>query len=115
MATRDPERRRQQKIAARARARIRCQLWLKEYLRANPCVDCGQADIRVLEFDHVDPARKVANVGRLARSGVSVETLIREVAKCEVRCANCHRLRTIREHHSAFRRDPNVTVYDTGG
>lgn len=115
MPIRDPERRRQQMAAARARARLRCRLWLKEYLRLNPCVDCGQTDIRVLEFDHRDPARKVANVGRMARSGVSVEAVIREVAKCDVRCANCHRIRTIKEHHSSFRRGGRVTIYDTGG
>lgn len=115
MPIRDPERRRQQMAAARARARLRCRLWLKEYLRTHPCVDCGMADIRVLEFDHRDPSKKVANVGRMSRNGSSLAAVMREVEKCDVRCANCHRLRTIKEGHCLRHQGPHVTIYDTGG
>lgn len=91
---------------------MRNKLWLKEYLRANPCVDCGETDIRVLEFDHRDPESKVANVGRLSCDAASLKRIISEVMKCEVRCCNCHRRRTREEDHARFRR---VTVYDSGG
>ena len=70
------------------------------------CVDCGQRDLLVLEFDHVGPKR--AAVSALARQGCSVETLNREIRQCVVRCANCHRRRTaergghFRHRHSAI-------------
>lgn len=115
MATRDPAKRRQQQAKAQARARARAREWLKAYLESHPCVDCGQADIRVLEFDHRNPSEKLANVGRMAKDGVGIPMLMREVAKCDVRCANCHRVRTIIEGHCSVRRAPNVTVDDSGG
>jgi hypothetical protein len=73
-------------IASRAAA------WkaLGDYLIEHPCVDCGEADIRVLDFDHRRDAAKSADVMRLVRDGHSVPRIMTEVAKCEVRCRNCH-------------------------
>jgi hypothetical protein len=99
-------------VEKRRRARLRARVWLKAYLAEHPCVDCGEDDIRVLEFDHVCPENKVANVGRMACDGCSVKRLEIEVAKCEVRCANCHRRRTRKEGHASFRR---IVVLDAGG
>jgi hypothetical protein len=68
--------------------------WLIAYLARNPCVDCGEKDIRVLEFDHLDPSTKHLPVAVLARGGFSLRRVIEEVSRCDVRCANCHRRRT---------------------
>lgn len=111
----DHERRRRLNCESKRRAKIRARLWLKEYLRTHPCVDCGESDLRVLEFDHLDPGNKLSGVSRLACNGASLRKILTEVAKCEVRCANCHRRRTVEEGHASFRRLPNVTVYDSGG
>jgi hypothetical protein len=67
---------------------------LCEYLLAHPCVDCGEADPIVLEFDHVDRATKLQTVGFLAGRGYPWTTVEVELTKCDVRCANCHRRRT---------------------
>ena len=64
-----------------------------EYLEAHACVDCGETDPTVLEFDHRDPATKSETIGRLVHVGTRRE-LIAEMAKCDVRCGNCHRRRT---------------------
>ncbi len=66
---------------------------LVDYLRRHPCVDCGQTDIRVLEFDHVR-GNKLNNIARMVGEGFSWSTIEAEIAKCEVRCANCHRIKT---------------------
>jgi hypothetical protein len=63
-----------------------------EYLGSSSCIDCGIADPVVLEFDHVGPKRDA--VTALAWSGYSLASIIREIARCEVRCCNCHRRRT---------------------
>lgn len=63
-----------------------------EHLRRCACVDCGERDPVVLDFDHV--GTKTANVSRLVKLA-SLQRLRREIAACEVRCANCHRLRTL--------------------
>jgi len=68
------------------------RLW--EFLLEHPCIDCGEPDPLVLEFDHLDEALKSAVVGFLARGGYPWERIKSEVAKCEVRCATCHRRRT---------------------
>ena len=68
--------------------------WLLAYLAEHPCVDCGVDDPRVLEFDHRDGTAKVSAVAVLARSGYPLARVAAEVAKCDVRCANCHRIRT---------------------
>jgi hypothetical protein len=66
---------------------------IREYLRAHPCVDCGEADIVVLDFDHRDPAAKKYSVTVLASHKAWIRVLT-EIEKCDVRCSNCHRRRT---------------------
>jgi hypothetical protein len=66
-----------------------------EYLREHPCVDCGETDPIVLEFDHVN-GEKHAEIANMLRSGRTWERIWEEVQKCEVRCANCHRRITAR-------------------
>lgn len=77
--------------------RIRRLVWqrrLWEYVLAHPCVDCAERDPLVLEFDHVDRTTKVSTLCTMATRGYAWTTVLAELAKCEVRCANCHRRRT---------------------
>jgi hypothetical protein len=73
-----------------------------DVLRRAACVDCGESDPLVLEFDHVDLKR--APVTRLAWDGCSLATIDAEIGRCEIRCANCHRRMTAkRGGHFRFR------------
>ena len=67
------------------------------YLLENPCIDCGEKDIRTLQFDHIDPNNKTNNVSDLVRNKVKEDTILKEISKCEVRCANCHSKRTSKQ------------------
>jgi len=59
-----------------------------------PCMDCGVKYPKVvMDFDHVRGDKK-ANVSKMVANTVSVETLQKEIDKCDVVCSNCHRLRT---------------------
>ncbi len=87
-----------EKYKSRTRARRHRQRdsywsWLMNYLTSHPCVDCGETDPVVLQFDHRDGSTKVGTIGEML-TRASWTTLLNEVAKCDVRCANCHRLRT---------------------
>ena len=62
------------------------------YLASHPCVDCGCIDKRVLEFDHVR-GKKSGTISRMMGEGFSWVTIEAEIEKCEVRCANCHRIK----------------------
>lgn len=80
--------------ARTARVREEHATKILAFLLNNPCVDCGENDPVVLEFDHLHD--KVDAVSYLATSGSSWATIQAEIAKCEVVCANCHRRRTAR-------------------
>jgi hypothetical protein len=68
-----------------------------EYLRCHPCVDCGENDPVVLDFDHVDASGKSWNIADKVKDGSSWRTIQAEIEKCVVRCANDHRRRTARQ------------------
>ena len=52
-------------------------------------------DVRVLEFNHVkSKGKKLKHVSKMINKGYSVEMIKKEIAKCEIVCANCHRIRT---------------------
>lgn len=61
-----------------------------DFLKQNPCIDCGEKDPIVLEFDH----RKDKEYNVSAMNYLSLNKLSKEIAKCDVRCANCHRKKT---------------------
>ena len=112
MATKDPVKRQlaqrkyyeANKALVKARSRERTtrtrklvRAWLFEYLKTHPCVDCGETNPIILEFDHRADATKHFNIGDVSHKGTSLRRVQEEVAKCEVRCANCHRKKTYRE------------------
>lgn len=73
------------------KARNQDLVW--EYLLQHPCVDCGETDPIVLQFDHRDPSKKLFVIGRVLAI-IGRMKLIAEIAKCDVVCANCHIRRT---------------------
>lgn len=66
------------------------QTRIREYLETHPCVDCGETDWVVLEFDHVYGS-KHKNISYMIYNFSKWENIQMEIEKCEVRCANCHR------------------------
>ncbi len=77
---------------------------LREYLLQKSCVDCGENNWKVLEFDHVrGKKRQVPNratIAYMVSRAYGWETILKEITKCDVVCANCHRLRTIKRENS---------------
>ena len=63
-----------------------------EWLATQSCMDCGTSNPVVLEFDHVR-GTKVNNIAKMFGYS-SDETLQAEIEKCDIVCANCHRIRT---------------------
>jgi hypothetical protein len=68
-------------------------LYLIEYFKTHPCTDCGELDPIVLEFDHLGD-KEFAIGPELSRR--NWPSILAEMEKCEVVCANCHRRRTAR-------------------
>ena len=102
--------------AARSRASAvkrneRRRAALRHILQAakdRPCADCGRRyPAYVMDFDHRDPTEKRFNIGRDALNRCSEPTLRAEIRKCDVVCANCHRVRTYGRDVELGRLDSN--------
>jgi hypothetical protein len=91
---------------ARKRAVARAREAVCAYLREHPCVDCGERDIVVLDFDHLDD--KTFEVSAMVRNGAPWERILIEIAKCEVVCANDHRRRTAKTFGWQYRRSEAI-------
>lgn len=74
------------------RHEIKQYVW--DYLNNHRCVDCGEKDPVVLEFDH--QSDKISAISRMYRN-YTLEKVIQEISKCQVRCANCHRRKTAKD------------------
>jgi hypothetical protein len=77
-------------------SREKCQAYRWGILNRSQCVDCGETNPILLDFDHVDSSEKVADVSTLVRKGC-YNKLVAEIPKCEIRCTSCHRLSTAME------------------
>ena len=65
------------------------------YLLNHPCEECGESDVRVLEFHHT--TGKDMAVAAMVSAGYSVDRIQAEINKCTILCANCHRKLTVEE------------------
>lgn len=79
--------------------RIDIKKWLFDYLSQNPCVDCNESDPMRLQLDHRED--KKFDVGKsLIGKSKTLADVQAEVAKCDVRCANCHQVKTHGEQNT---------------
>ena len=65
--------------------------WINQRKEEKGCKRCGVKDPRVLDFHHINGEDKLFGVGGFRRA-VGFEQIQKEVEKCEVVCANCHRI-----------------------
>jgi hypothetical protein len=92
------EREQTRRTSARQRSLVRRTI---EAAKDCPCADCGQRfPTLVMDLDHVRGVKEFKVSEAVARAyGVKMERLRAEIAKCDVVCANCHRLRTAKQGH----------------
>jgi len=78
---------------------VRHENRLKYYnlLKEGKCIKCGFDEPAALVFDHRDDVDKIAGVGRMVSLGYKWETIIAEIEKCDLLCANCHAIRTSKQ------------------
>jgi hypothetical protein len=79
------------------------RLFAMQFLGEHPCVRCGESDPVVLEFNHIDPTTKTANICDMIHYRVSLARIRSEIAKCEVLCANCHQRHTATQSQVRYR------------
>lgn len=88
---------RQRAVERNRRLKNRLRHLMFQYLQMRVCEKCEISDPRVLEFDHIDPASKSFSIARAMNNTVSWEAILLEIKKCQVLCANCHRIKTSEE------------------
>jgi predicted HNH restriction endonuclease len=71
---------------------------LRDYViklkESTPCKDCHKKfPFYVMDFDHRDPRKKILGIPQLV-ANCSKKKLLKEIKKCDIVCANCHRIRT---------------------
>ncbi len=83
------------KYYAQERHRQNNYIKIIDYLKDKSCVDCGESNPMVLDFDHLPQYEKRFAIGRaITGSTRSWKSILLEIGKCEIVCANCHRIRT---------------------
>jgi len=78
------------------RWRKKRQLFIQELKESSPCVDCvTRYPYYVMDYDHCR-GEKLFEIADSIKNPVSMERLLAEIAKCDLICANCHRIRTFK-------------------
>jgi hypothetical protein len=80
------------KCASQKRRRYRLRDWVERLKQTLECSECGFDDFRALEFHHPDGQEKDFSIGNMVADNRSILAVEREIAKCVVLCANCHRI-----------------------
>ena len=83
----------------RENAKNRARELIAAYLAEHPCVDCGETDPTVLTFDHTRGEKRY-NIADMLSRGLGVESIRAEIERTEVRCFNCHAIRTHEQQQS---------------
>lgn len=91
-------------VRTKNRARLAERCAIIDAAKSGPCQDCGRDDLPPYckDFHHRDPALKHKEVRLMATH--SMERLLAEIAKCDVLCAICHRIR----HHEGVMPHPTA-------
>lgn len=74
--------------------------YINECFKSTPCVDCGMIyKPYQTDFDHINSDNKYKCISTMIRDNESIEKIISEISKCELVCANCHKVRTYNRRH----------------
>jgi hypothetical protein len=65
--------------------------WYKEYKKGKSCVICNESESVCLDFHHINGEDKTHLVSKMRYNTYSKETMKKEIEKCIILCANCHR------------------------
>ena len=77
--------------------------WMAEYKTSLSCSECGFSHPAALDFHHTNPAEKEADPGAMTALGWAKSRIMKELDKCIVLCANCHRIHHYNERQDTMR------------
>jgi hypothetical protein len=65
--------------------------WLQDYKMGKCCKNCSESRWYVLDFHHRGDSEKISEISTMITNGRSIENIQKEIEKCDLLCANCHR------------------------
>jgi predicted transcriptional regulator len=84
--------------------------YIQKYKQEHPCVDCGENyPYWIMEFDHLKD--KKFNLSGFYVKTAKLETVKKEIEKCEVVCSNCHKNRTYMRSYRNGSNSLDVSMY----
>lgn len=93
----DPEKYKKRAKESNKKTSNKTRKYILNFLKQNPCNQCGISKPELLEFDHLrDKHFNISNAIRY----LSTEKIIKEIEKCQVLCGNCHRIKTHKENNT---------------
>lgn len=79
--------------------RLKIRKWFVDYKKALKCDSCGNCDFRVLDFHHKDDNKEADISEVVSSSRWGKKRIMKEIEKCVVLCANCHRILHYEQKH----------------
>lgn len=83
-----------------AKRKQELQIWYQELKSLYKCIECKKSHPAIIDFHHRDPTKKDLDLAVAIQHGWSKERVLKEIAKCNPICANCHRILHWNERHS---------------
>lgn len=86
----------------------------KQFVEQNKsvCQKCGENRVYVLDFHHIDKTEKDFTIGKMGKG--NLDLIKKEIDKCVVLCANCHREFHYLEKEKDLSLEDYLTLYDEG-
>lgn len=81
----------EKRFAINRRNKVRIRNFIREFKVSLTCGECGENHPACLEFHHLDPSKKEISIANTIKNGWAIERIKKEMDKCIVLCANCHR------------------------
>ena len=75
--------------------KLKIKKFINDYKKDKSC-KCGESDSRCLDFHHRDPKIKKFNIANAVNLTKNIAVVIKEIKKCDLTCANCHRKITLK-------------------
>ncbi len=71
--------------------RIAWKEWYQEFMAGKSCTFCSESALECLDWHHIDPSTKTAQISYMVRAHRSKTKILEEMDKCVLVCSNCHR------------------------
>ncbi len=75
---------------SRSEKKSRIRDYLNDFKKQSKCMECGFDNPIALQFHHKNPKNKKYTVSIMVSQGYPIETIEKEIKKCDILCANCH-------------------------